>query len=236
MFRRTSTAYLVALAILGSFTRATAQQPKTASGEGKAGAAEVPWGEWNDGLSMRLRPDKIVWAAGETLGFTLDIRRKATKEDKGQRDLMLNLGIIARGGHYPKAVRLVLTDSARKAREFEVIGPPTVSREDDFVVPVASGSTYTRRLPLADFWLPTKGPRLNELPPGEYRIHAVLEGKALQHVSAEMRGIKSMTVWEGTLTSAPVTISATPPRAVPDVVPAERKGSHGTPIPSPPSS
>jgi serine/threonine protein kinase/protein involved in polysaccharide export with SLBB domain len=191
----------------------------------RADKAEAPWGERTDGWSLRLRLNKTVWTAGESPEFTLDIRRgEATAEEKGQRDLMLNLGIIVRGGIYPMAVRLVLTDSAGKGREFEVIGPPVVNRVDDFVVHVAPGTTYSRPLPLADFWLPTtNGFRISELPPGEYRLHAVLDGKAPQHKNSDTR-TDVIRIWKGTLASAQVAITVVQP-------PSKAENVSGTGLP-----
>ncbi len=48
------------------------------------------------------------------------------------------------------------------------------------------------------------------LAPGEYRLHALLESKPPVHVNSDMPGIRTMNIWKGNLTSAPITIRSEP--------------------------
>jgi uncharacterized protein (TIGR03067 family) len=192
--------------------------PGTVSTTGKANEAEAAWGRWNDGWGMRLRPDKATWTSSQSPEFTLELRRReAAAEDKGQKDLMLNLGIMLGNGGaaFPTAVHLVMTDSTGKARKLELSGPNIAGRVDDFVVPVAPGSSYSLRLRLADFWCPEMKEFRIALSPGEYRLQAVLESNAPQHANTGMR-MDLMKVWKGTLATAPVAISLVQPGSKPE--------------------
>jgi hypothetical protein len=51
-------------------------------GKGKAAGAPPDWGEAAEGVKVRLRPNKVEWAAGETPTFQLDLLNQS-KEDFG---------------------------------------------------------------------------------------------------------------------------------------------------------
>jgi hypothetical protein len=176
--------------------------------------AEPPWGKWNDGWGIRLRPDKADWLQGETPEFTFDVRRLDSPETNGQGRLTLNLGSVIGNTKTirPDAIRLVLIDSKEKSIELSYQQGRVGGRVDDFIVRVAAGSTYSLHLSLADYWCPAnKEFRVDRLPPDEYRVLAVLDSKAPQHVNS---GVKpDMThLWKGTLTSNQATIRVEPPK------------------------
>jgi hypothetical protein len=180
------------------------------SGERMASARKADWGEWNDGWAVRLRPEKAGWMSNQSPEFTLDIRRREPAADnKAEKELMLNLGIMLGNGRkvFPKAVHLIVTDLAGKTRTLQLSEPGVAGRVDDFVVPVAPGASYSLRLRLADFWSPATNEFHIGLAPGDYQLRAVLESKTATHVNSDMRGIRTMNIWRGTLTSAPIAIS-----------------------------
>lgn len=129
-----------------------------------------------------------------------------TLENAGDKDVMLNLGMMLANGKVllPEAIHLILIDSAGKSRElhfFDRRYPGVAGRIDDYAVPLRVGSSYTLRLNLDNFWCPkTKEFRLN-LKPGEYRVRSEFAGKSAQSVNGDMEGIKLMNFWQGTLQS-----------------------------------
>ena len=129
-----------------------------------------------------------------------------TIENAGDKDVMLNLGMMLANGKVllPEAIHLILIDSAEKSRELHFSDrryPGVAGRIDDYAVPLRVGSAYTLRLSLDNFWCPkTKEFRLN-LKPGEYRIRSEFAGKGAQAVNRDMEGIHLMNFWQGMLQS-----------------------------------
>jgi hypothetical protein len=129
-----------------------------------------------------------------------------TLENAGDKDVMLNLGMMLANGKVllPEAIHLILIDSAGKSRELHFSDrrySGVAGRIDDYAVPLRVGSAYTLRLSLDNFWCPkTKEFRLN-LKPGEYRVRSAFAGKGAQFVNRDMEGIKLMNFWQGTLQS-----------------------------------
>lgn len=129
-----------------------------------------------------------------------------TLENAGDKDVMLNLGMMLANGKVllPEAIHLILIDSAGKSRELHFADrryPGVAGRIDDYAVPLRVGSAYTLRLSLDNFWCPkTKEFRLN-LKPGEYRVRSAFAGKGAQFVNRNMEGIQLMNFWQGTLQS-----------------------------------
>ena len=131
---------------------------------------------------------------------------RITLENVGDKDTVLNLGMMLANGkvHLPDAIRLILIDSMQNSRELhfsEKRYPGIAGRVDDYAVPLRAGSAYTVKMSLDDFWCPkTKEFRL-KLKPGTYRIRSELTGKGANFVNSDMRGMKLMNFWKGTLQS-----------------------------------
>ncbi len=129
-----------------------------------------------------------------------------TVENAGDKDVMLNLGMMLANGKVllPDAIRLILIDSRGKSRELHFADrryPGVSGRIDDYAVPLRVGSAYTLRLSLDNFWChKTKEFRLN-LKPGEYHVRSEFAGKGAQWINCDMEGIKLMNFWQGTLQS-----------------------------------
>ena len=116
---------------------------------------------------------------------------------------MLKLGFrLGNDEVFPTAVRLVLSDSAGKVRNLQFITPRIAGAVGDYLVPVAPGFVHTRRLRLADFWCPATNQLPIALPPGEYRVEAILDSTNPQQSNV-------MKVWKGTISSAPITFRIT---------------------------
>lgn len=126
-------------------------------------------------------------------------------ENLDDDDLVLNLGFMLANGRvqHPSAVRLVLTKADGRRTELEYRGPPGIAgRVDDFVVPLRSGSTYTIKTKLDDYWCP-EDPDF-ELMPGVYWIRAEFSGLAGANPNPDMQGIKLMHLWRGKVVSPEV--------------------------------
>ena len=129
-----------------------------------------------------------------------------TIQNIGNKDVILNLGVMLANGKFllPEAIRLVLTDPHGRARELHFSDkrfPGVAGRMDDYAIPLRSGSEYTVKLSLEDFWCPeTKEFRL-QLTPGEYQVRAVFWGKGAHHVNSDTKGLSLMHFWTGKLES-----------------------------------
>ena len=125
-------------------------------------------------------------------------------ENAGDKDAMLNLGIMLANGKtlLPEAIRLILIDSSGKSRELHFSDrrhPGVAGRVDDYIVPLRAGSTHTLKLSLDDYWCPETKEFQIKLKPGDYRIRARLASKGAQHLNADTEGIKLMHIWKGKL-------------------------------------
>jgi len=117
---------------------------------------------------------------------------RVTLENVGDKDAVLNLGIMLANGKVllPDAIHLILIDSRGKSRELHFSDrryPGIAGRVDDYIIPLRTGSTHTFKLSLDDFWCPkTKEFRL-KLKPGVYRVRSELTGKGAHFVNLRQR-------------------------------------------------
>jgi len=128
---------------------------------------------------------------------------RVTLENVGDKDAMLNLGMMLANGRIllPNAIRLILIDLDGKSRELHFSDRNIAGRADDYVVPLRAGSAYTLRLSLSNFWCPKAKEFRLDLKPGEYRVRSELTGKGARWIKGDMEGIKLMNFWKGTLQS-----------------------------------
>jgi hypothetical protein len=131
---------------------------------------------------------------------------RVTIENKGNVDVVLNLGVMLANGRtqVPTDIGLVLTYPNGKSRELVFRGPRVGGRVDDYLVPLRSGSAYTLRISLSDLWSPdTNGGKLT-FEPGEYQVRATLTSKQPHFINTDMEGVSVLNVWKGKLQSDPV--------------------------------
>ena len=168
-----------------------------------AGEAQTSTRPGPQASNAELRMSIVAVTAREAEGVPAF---RVTLENVGDRDTVLNLGMMLANGkvHLPDAIQLTLIESSGKSRELHFSDrryPGVAGRVDDYAVPIRAGSAYTLRLSLDNFWCPrTKEFRLN-LKPGEYRVRSKLTGKGAQFSNSDMEGIKLMNFWKGTLES-----------------------------------
>ena len=134
---------------------------------------------------------------------------RVTIENVGNKDVMLNLGMMLHNGrvHLPIEIRLIITDSVGETKKLlfsDKKSAVVIGRIDDYVVPLRVGSAYTLRVSLADYlylFRKTKEFHRLNLKPGVYRVRAEFTGKGAQFVNGDMEGIELMNFWKGTLQS-----------------------------------
>jgi hypothetical protein len=135
-----------------------AQQPKQ---------PEVPAKE----IELKLSVEVKYLETSDSLRF------RVTFENTGDKDTVLNLGMMLGNGTalLPDAVGLVLTDSMGQTRELQFADkkhPGVAGRLDDYAVPLRAGSSYTLTLGLNDFWCPKTKEFSFKLEPGKYSVRA----------------------------------------------------------------
>lgn len=67
--------------------------------------SDVPWGDWNGGWSVRLRPAKTNWAVGELPEFTVDLRKRETGEPDAVGQTMHNWRLDVDGQRFNLSIR-----------------------------------------------------------------------------------------------------------------------------------
>ena len=129
----------------------------------------------------------------------------------GDRDLVLNLGIMLGNGKVqsPSRVAMKFTDAQGKTRVFQFSDKRYSNiggRVDDYVVPLRIGSTYTFELTLDQFWCLDTTEFSIPLLSGDNLLTAQFEGSGAREVTSDMPGIKLMNFWVGTVESNTLTL------------------------------
>ncbi len=167
---------------------------------GELSIERYAWGEKLDGLRIGIsQVRRPQYDKREKPQFHVALQNVGTK------DLVLNLGIMLANGkeQYSTAVKLIFRDSNGKTYEFHNnMGRHggIAGRVDPFVVPLAVGCTYVLRVDFDNYWYTSRGAP-QSLPKGEYRAVAVFEGKAANFINLDMKGIRLMSYWTGTIKS-----------------------------------
>ncbi len=133
------------------------------------------WGVPVEGLQMSV--------AAEGAGRTGTTELLFTIRNVGEKDIILNLGIMLANGkvQLPNRISLGLTDAGGRTREFHFFDrryAVIAGRVDPYVVPLRSGSAYTLRLGLDNFCYSNayEWDDASELSAGRYQIAARFEG------------------------------------------------------------
>jgi hypothetical protein len=134
----------------------------------------VVWGRPVDGLQMRISLDQAEGGQSKSPKFRVELR------NAGEKDLLLNLGIMTRNGEqqYPTAVSLIIVDAQGESRLLELkssLRVTDVGRET-LTLPLPVGATFSAPVDLDDYWAPTfKG--FYTLKPGTYSLAAQFNRK-----------------------------------------------------------
>lgn len=183
-------------------------------------AAGPPKSKPSDGDSNHVTHTLTATDADARLKFTVlptysvtgdFLRLHVTFENVSDHDTVLNLGSVLSNGtvHLPSAIRLILTDSKGNSRElhfFDKKFPGVAGRVDDYLVPLAAGSTCPISLGLEDYWCPESKEFQLKLNPETYRIKAVFTGKTAAHLNGDTERPNLTRFWIGTIESNVATI------------------------------
>lgn len=157
-----------------------------------------PSGAVSDGLQMALSISRA--------GNRGDPEFEVTIRNVGEEDVSLNLGSMLANGktQLPGKIHLQLKDGTGQTRELDFSDrrhPGVAGRVDDYVVPLRSGSSYTLKLRLDQFWSPGTREFDLKLKPGRYRVSARFQGGGAETSNEDMAAMKRMNFWIGTLQS-----------------------------------
>ena len=170
------------------------------------------------GLPMSPRHESRQWGtAANGLQMSLAILTTGDRDDPafevafrnmGEQDVSLNLGMMLANGkvQLPDKIHLGLMDGSGRKRELHFSDPPVAGRVDAYVVPLRSGSTYTLKLRLAQFWSPGTEEFRLRLKPGRSEMSAQFQGDDVEASNLDMAGMKLMNFWKGKLQSNVVVI------------------------------
>lgn len=193
-------------AIVGLWGGEVSQEAPEGKAARTSAQAQAPQRNAEDvGLRMSIRvldPQK----AGDAPAFRI------TFQNDGDNDSVLNLGMMLANGkvQMPTDIRLILTGAGGESRELHFSDkryPGVAGRVDDFLVPLRSGSAYTIRLSLDDFWCPATKEFQLHLESGEYRVRALITSKPAAHPS----GLWVTNLWTGKIESDTVTYRVAKP-------------------------
>ena len=130
------------------------------------------WGRPVDGLQMRIYQAED--GQSKVPKFRVELR------NAGEKDLVLNLGIMNRNGseQYPTAVSLFLEDAQRLSRRLELKRPLQASDagKEALHVPLPVGATFSFLVDLDNYREATSKELDYKLKPGTYRLAAHLTG------------------------------------------------------------
>src|SRR6185437_5350242 len=160
------------------------------------------WGLPNDGLQMSL----FVKTKRKS-----DIEFNVTIRNIGEKDVVLNLGMILANGKFqlPDKISLHVTDETGNSRELHFSDKRfsgIAGRVDAYVVPLRARSTYSLVLRLDQFISPATGEFDVKLKGGKYKIRAKFHGEGVREINNDTQGIELMNFWKGNLHSNTVLI------------------------------
>lgn len=129
----------------------------------------IAWGRTVDGLQIRLSLDQAEARQSKSPKFRVELR------NSGEKDLLLNLGVMTRNGEqqYPTALSLIIVDAQGESRLLELKIPLQVrdAGRETLTLPLSVGATFSVPVDLDDYWAPTfKG--FYTLKPGTYSLAA----------------------------------------------------------------
>jgi hypothetical protein len=164
---------------------------------------DLSWGPVAGGLRMSItRTPSLETAA--TAQFRVAI------ENAGERDAVLNMGLMMANGQVllPTALFLTITDSQKVGRELSFFSDSSSGRltgkMDDYVVPLRQGATYTMAVHLSHYWAAATKQFPLRLLTGEHTVVARLVARGAQY-SYSNGDIGLLKFWTGTVQSNELT-------------------------------
>ena len=148
-------------------------------------------GQTRDGVQLSLSSIN-----GDSTALLLALR------NVGDRDVTVNLGFMLGNGkvQLPDYITLNLTDAQGKVLRFRFADKEhsfVAGRLDDYLVPLRTGSMYTLKVTLDQFWCEETNDFEIKFGPGKNLLTAQFEGRGAQHINLDMQAIKFMNFWLG---------------------------------------
>lgn len=191
--------FLATLLLLGGLS--VAQEPKAKD-----------WGSPVDGLQMRIYLDPAT-GQSKVRKFKVELR------NVGEKDLLLNLGIMSRSGEqlYPTAVSLILVDSQKLFQLIELKRslPDSAAEKETLYLPLPVGATFSFPVDLNDYWAVNSKEFDYKLKAGTYWLAAHLNGfsRTGQRFSATIPGQPAFVFVDASRMVTPQTALGPPPRS-----------------------
>ena len=142
--------FVATLLLLGGLS--VAQEPKAKD-----------WGNPVDGLQMRIYLDQAGTGQSKVPRFKVELR------NVGEKDLLLNLGIMTRSGEqqYHSAVSLILVDSQRLFQFIELKRslPASEAGKETLYLPLPVGASFSFPVDLDNYWA-VNSKEFDKLKPG----------------------------------------------------------------------
>jgi hypothetical protein len=166
---------------------------------------DLSWGPAADGLRMSIARTPSS-ATATTAQFRVAI------ENAGERDAVLNMGLMMANGQVllPTALFLTITDSQKVGRELSFFSPSSTAgpvirlsgKVDDYVVRLGPGATYTMAVDLSHYWAAATKQFPLRLLTGEHTVVARLVARGAQYSKDDTALLK---FWTGTVQSNELT-------------------------------
>jgi len=175
------------------------------------------WGRAVNGLRISIKPVADPGPAAVSCAFDMAF------QNVGPEDTVLALGTTVANGqlYYPHAVRVALFDEQGNARRLQFAFDPGNMRPgtmSTFAVPLSTGSIYTIRINLSDYYCPDSGEYFLELPEGIYRAFAQFEGRPAATATADPKAPSQTTLWTGRAQSNVIKFQLNRARQARDVI------------------
>jgi hypothetical protein len=190
--------FVATLVLLGGLS--VAQDPKAKD-----------WGSPVDGLQMRIYLDPAT-------GQSKVPRFKVELRNVGEKDLLLNLGIMSRSGEqqYPSAVSLILVESQRLFQFIELKRslPASEAGKETLYLPLPVGASFSFPVDLDNYWA-VNSKEFDKLKPGTYWLAAHLNGftRAARSFSVTIPGQPASVFVRTSDMVTPQTVWGPPPRS-----------------------
>ena len=162
---------------------------------------DLSWGPPADGLRMSIARTPSS-ATATTAQFHLAI------ENAGDRDAVLNMGLMMANGQVllPTALFLTITDSQKVGRELSFFSPSSTTgpvirlsgKMEDYVVRLGPGATHTMAVDLSHYWAAATKQFPLRLSTGEHTVLARLVARGAQYSKGDVAVPK---FWTGTVQS-----------------------------------
>jgi HEAT repeat protein len=167
---------------------------RVAGSEVAADEQQLPQPYDGDGLRVTVTKVQPKNGADKRLRFAVALH------NIGDKDLMLNLGMIVGTRQYPTGIDLVLSDEKGIVRKLVLPWPRVAGRVDDYTVPLSVDATHIIVANLDQYLPANPRPELPvQLSEDSYKIVAVFVGKGARHFDPLIA-----TFWMGKAVSEPL--------------------------------